>query len=579
MVNFKSFKNLYRFIDILILFFLIFDFGFTTNDDYKPYKIIVFFALTSVLIGFNILKYFQFDGAGIRKTLKFNLILLTSTLASSGIYLLLNQGQDMIPALKQCKVIFEVGLFLYLLLRLSILIKFVYKIYFNPAILFVGSFFIFSFIGAFFLMLPKVTTHGISFIDALFTATSAICVTGLAVLDTANDFTQLGQGVILVLIQIGGLGILTFTSFFAYFFRENSSFREGLYIKDFTASENLQDVLKIAARVVLFTLTVEMIGAACIYFSIDQIDNVKDKLFFSIFHAISAFCNAGFSTAFGGFYDPSYRFAYSLQWAIMLLIVIGGLGYNIVYNSYIYFKTAFSNFFVNNIKTFPVRVFKLNSQIIFITTCILLSAGFVFFFFAEANHSLKEHVTLYGRITSAMFSSVTPRTAGFNTIDYTQVATPSLLFVIFLMWIGASPASTGGGIKTSTFAIAMLNIYATARGRKRIEINTREIPSSSVNRAFAIIMISLLVIGVSILLLLFFEPNAGILPIAFECFSAYGTVGLSLNLTPTLSIPSKYVIILVMFLGRIGTLNLLFGMLGQIEQKFYKYPQEPILIN
>ena len=579
MVNFKSFKNLYRFIDILILFFLIFDFGFTINDDYKPYKILVFFALTSVLIGFNILKYFQFDDAGIRKTLKFNLILLTATLTSSGLYLLLNQGQDMIPALKQCRVIFEVGLFLYLLLRLSMLIKFVYKIYFNPAILFVGSFFIFSFIGALFLMLPKVTTHGISFIDALFTATSAICVTGLAVLDTANDFTQLGQGVILVLIQIGGLGILTFTSFFAYFFRENSSFREGLYVKDFTASENLQDVLKIAARVVLFTLTVEMIGAACIYFSIDQIDNVKDKLFFSIFHAISAFCNAGFSTAVGGFYDPSYRFAYSLQWAIMLLIVIGGLGYNIVYNTYIYLKIAFRNFFVKNIRILPVRVFKLNSQIIFITTCILLSAGFVFFFFAEANHSLKEHVTLYGRITSAMFSSVTPRTAGFNTIDYTQVATPSLLFVIFLMWIGASPASTGGGIKTSTFAIAMLNIYATARGRKRIEINTREISSSSVNRAFAIIMISLLVIGISILLLLFFEPNAGILPIAFECFSAYGTVGLSLNLTPTLSIPSKYVIILVMFLGRIGTLNLLFGMLGQIEQKFYQYPQEPILIN
>ncbi|MGV8815337.1 MAG: TrkH family potassium uptake protein [Gelidibacter sp.] len=579
MVNLKSFKNLYRFIDILILFFLIFDFGFTINDDYKPYKILVFFTLTSVLIGFNILKYFQFDDAGIRKTLIFNLILLTATLTSSGLYLLLNQGQDMIPALKQCRVIFEVGLFLYLLMRLSMLIKFVYKIYFNPAILFVGSFFIFSFIGALFLMLPKVTAHGISFIDALFTATSAICVTGLTVLDTANDFTQLGQGVILALIQIGGLGILTFTSFFAYFFRENSSFREGLYVKDFTASENLQDVLKIAARVVLFTLTVEMIGAACIYFSIDQIDNVKDKLFFSIFHAISAFCNAGFSTAVGGFYDPSYRFAYSLQWAIMLLIVIGGLGYNIVYNSYIYFKTAFSNFFVNNIKTLPVRVFKLNSQIIFITTCILLLAGFVFFFFAEANHSLKEHVTFYGRITSAMFSSVTPRTAGFNTIDYTHVATPSLLFVIFLMWIGASPASTGGGIKTSTFAIAMLNIYATARGRNRIEINTREISSSSVNRAFAIIMISLFVIGLSILLLLFFEPNAGILPIAFECFSAYGTVGLSLNLTPTLSVPSKYVIILVMFLGRIGTLNLLFGMLGQIEQKFYQYPQEPILIN
>ena len=579
MFNAKSLKTMYRFIDILILFFLIFDFGFTVNDEYKPYKILVYFILTGVLIAFNGVKYFQFQDEGIRKTLKFNLALLILTFISAGLYLGLHSHVDMIPIYMEIKVIFEVSLFLYLLLRLSIFIKYVYKIYFNPAILFVGSFFILSFIGAFFLMLPKVTTHGISFVDALFTSTSAICVTGLAVLDTAKDFTQLGQIVILALIQIGGLGILTFTSFFAFFFRENSSFREGLYVKDFTASENLQDVMKIAFRVVFFTLTVELIGALCIYFSIDHIESVKDKAFFSIFHAISAFCNAGFSTAMGGFYDPSLRFAYSLQWAIMVLIVIGGLGYNIVFNAYIYLKTAFINFFVKEIKTLPVRVFKLNSKIIFFTTCILLFVGFAFFFFAEANHSLKEHVTLYGRITSAMFSSVTPRTAGFNTIDYATVTTPSLLFVIFLMWVGASPASTGGGIKTSTFAIALLNIVATARGKKRIEINSREISSSSVNRAFAIIFISLIVIGISILLLLFFEPDKGLLPLAFECFSAYGTVGLSLNLTPTLSVPSKYVIIMVMFLGRIGTLNLLFGMLGQIEQKFYQYPQEPILIN
>lgn len=579
MINVKSFKTLFRFIDVLILFFLIFDFGFTVNDDYKPYKILIFFILTGVLIAFNGLKYLQYKDLGIRKTLRFNVILLVLTIASAGLYLLINDGDAMIPLMKETKVIFEVGLFLYLLLRLSIFIKYIYKIYFNPAILFVGSFFIFSFIGALFLMLPKVTTNGITFIDALFTATSAICVTGLAVMDTANDFTQFGQIVILALIQIGGLGILTFTSFFAYFFKENSSFREGLYVKDFTASENLQDVLTIAARIVLFTVTVELIGAACIYFSIDHIESIKDKVFFSIFHSISAFCNAGFSTSSSSFYDPNFRFAYSLQWAIMLLIVIGGLGYNIVYNSYVYFKTAFITFFIKEVKTLPVRVFKLNSKIIFFTTCILLFVGFVFFFFAEADHSLKEHVTLFGRITSAMFSSVTPRTAGFNTIDYAQVTTPSLLFVILLMWIGASPASTGGGIKTSTFAIAILNIYATARGRKRIEIDTREISSTSVNRAFAIIFISLIVIGISILLLLFFEPDKQLLPIAFECFSAYSTVGLSLNLTPTLSDPSKYVIIMVMFLGRIGTLNLLFGMLGQIEQKFYQYPQEPILIN
>jgi potassium uptake TrkH family protein len=575
----KTIQNTYRFLDVFILLFLVLDFGFTINDDYKPFKLYGFFIITTILVLFNILKHYQFGVDGVKKTITFNLFILVSTLVLASLLMISNSDYNIVEHTRETKVIFEVGLFFYLLVRLTFLIKYIYKIYFNPAILFVGSFGIFSLMGAFFLMLPRVTTNGITFIDALFTSTSAICVTGLAVLDTANDFTRLGQTVILVLIQIGGLGILTFTSFFAYFFKENSSFREGMYVKDYTASDNLQDVLKIAARIVVFTLTLEVLGAIFIYFSIDNIDVVKDKIFFSVFHSISAFCNAGFSTSSSSFYDASFKFDYSLQWVVMILIVVGGLGYNIIHNGYTYFKSAFINLFITKVKTLPVRVFKLNSKIIFVTTTILLLAGFVFFFFAEADHSLKEHTTLFGRITTAMFSSVTPRTAGFNTVDYTQVATPSLLFVILLMWIGASPASTGGGIKTSTFAIATMNIFATARGRKRIEINTREISSNTVNRAFAIICISLIVIGTSILLLLFFEPDKNLISIAFECFSAYSTVGLSLNLTPNLSDPSKYVIIAVMFLGRIGTLNLLFGMLGQVEQTFYKYPQENILIN
>ncbi|MEZ4855271.1 MAG: potassium transporter TrkG [Gelidibacter sp.] len=575
----KVLQNLYRFIDIIILLFLIFDFGFTINDDYKPYKLLGFFIITFVLIAFNFIKHLQYKDKSIRKTIRFNIIILLTTITCATLFMLYNSEFTIVEHTVKTKVIFEVGLFFYLLIRLSFLIKYIYKIYFNPAILFVGSFGIFSLIGAFFLMLPKVTTHGISFIDALFTSTSAICVTGLAVLDTAHDFTQLGQTVILILIQIGGLGILTFTSFFAYFFKESSSFREGMYVKDFTASENLQDVFKMAVKIVVFTLVLELLGAILIYSSIDKVTSVQNKVFFSIFHSISAFCNAGFSTSSSSFYDPGLRFDYSLQWVIMALIVFGGLGYNIVFNTFTYFKNFFINLFHQKKRVQSVRVITLNSKIILITTGILLVAGFVFFYFAEANHTLKEHTTTFGRVTAAMFSSVTPRTAGFNTVDYTQVATPSLLFIILLMWIGASPASTGGGIKTSTFAIATLNIIATARGKKRIEINTREISSSTVNRAFAIICISLIVIGTGIILLLFFEPDKSLLAVAFECFSAYSTVGLSLNVTPTLTEPSKLVIILIMFMGRIGMLNLLFGMLGQVEQKFYKYPQENILIN
>ncbi|CDF81137.1 potassium uptake protein, integral membrane comp onent, KtrB [Formosa agariphila KMM 3901] len=577
----KTLQNLYRFTDILILFFLIFDFGFTLEDEYKPLRVPVYTSILLLLITFNTFKFFQYSKSDpIRKTVKFNIGILVTTLVAASTAYYLNQHLPPIEQLMRPKVIFELGLFFYLLMRLTFLIKYIYKIYFNPAILFAGSFFLLILMGALLLMLPKVTVNGISFLDALFTATSAICVTGLAVLDTGKDFTQLGQTLIVILIQIGGLGILTFTSFFAYFFKENSSFRESMYLKDYTSTENLQDVFKIGAQIVGITLGIELIGAILIYTSIDSITTIENKVFFSIFHSISAFCNAGFSTSSSSFYEPSLRYDYSLQWVLMLLIIIGGIGYSFIFNSYSYLKRSFLNLFrTKNKVSRTVRVFTLNSKITIVTTSVLLIFGFIFFYFAETNFSLQDHDSVFGKITTAMFSSVTPRTAGFNTVDYGQIATPSLLIVIFLMWIGASPGSTGGGIKTSTFAIASLNIFATARGKKRIEINTREISSSTVNRAFSIIFISLMTIGTAILLLLFFEPEKDLLAIAFECFSAYSTSGLSMNLTPTLSDPSKYVIIAVMFVGRIGLLNLLFGMLGQVEQKFYQYPQENILIN
>jgi Trk-type K+ transport system membrane component len=210
----------------------------------------------------------------------------------------------------------------------------------------------------------------------------------------------------------------------------------------------------------------------------------------------------------------------------------------------------------------------------------LLFFGWIFLFFSEYNNTLLEHKTLFGKITNAAFGSVTPRTAGFNVVDYTQMTVPSLLFVIFLMWIGASPASTGGGIKTSTFALATLNIIAIAKGKSRIQIFGRRFTAESTSRAFAILCISLIVIGAAILAVLIFEPKGTpLLNVVFECFSAYSTVGLSLNFTPTLSDTSKYIIIAVMFIGRIGMLNLMIGLMRQINHQFYELPKENILIN
>ncbi len=571
---------LYRFFDIIVLLFIVFDFGYDFEENYNSPHVIGLIILSFALLGFNLFKFIKYKFKSNKKVAFANIILLSSILFASLLSALVHLDYSIPYMLQKVKPILEGGLIFYFLIRLLVLVRHIYDIYFNPAIVFVGSFMILGLTGAFLLMLPSATTNGISFTNAIFTATSAVCVTGLAVVDTAKDFTIIGQSIILVLIQLGGIGILTFTSFFAFFFRGSSSFKEGLNTKDFIATEGLKDVFRAALNVVIFTLSVEFIGAIFIYFSILDNDAVTSKFFFSIFHSISAFCNAGFSIFSAGLFDDSIRFDYFFQWIIMILIIFGGLGHNIIFNFYQYLKTFVLELFDKNRIHKQVRVITLNTRLVLYTTLVLLIVGFVFLYISEYNNTLLMHETSFGKITNAAFNAVTPRTAGFNTVDFTKFTVPSLLFIIFLMWIGASPASTGGGIKTSTFALATLNIFAVAMGKTRIQILGRRITSESTSRAFAILCISLIVIGIAIMALLIFEPkDTPVLTVVFECFSAYSTVGLSLNFTPTLTEPSKYIIIATMFIGRIGMLNLMVGILRQLNHQFYEYPKENILIN
>lgn len=573
-------KFIYRFFDIFVLTFLVFDFGYNVNELYKTPKFIGLIVLTLALLVFNIFKFHYYTTSGKKRIAFFNTLILGGLLIISLIVGLVNLDLNNFEIFAKIDTILEAGLFLYFIIRLMILVRYIYEVYYNPAIVFVGSFFVIILIGAILLMLPTATTGTITFTDALFTSTSAVCVTGLTVLNVSDELTLVGQTILISLIQIGGLGILTFTSFFSYFFRGSSSFREGLNVKDFTSQENLSDVLKVALNIVAFTFLIEFIGALFIYSSIMEKPEITDKIFFSLFHSISAFCNAGFSTVYNGFNESYIKFDYYLQWIVMLLIVFGGLGYNIIFNFYKFIATYIRELFQKKYIHKKVKLLSLNAKIVLITTLILLVGGFVFIYIAEQNNLLAQHDSFFGKITSAAFHSVTPRTAGFNTIDYTEMKIPSILFVIFLMWVGASPASTGGGIKTSTFALATLNIVAVARGKSRIQVFGRRITSESTSRAFAILCISLMVIGGGIVALLIFEPpGTDLLAVVFECFSAYSTVGLTLNFTPSMTEPSKYVIIALMFIGRIGMLNLMIGMLREINHQFYEYPKENILIN
>jgi trk system potassium uptake protein len=454
----------------------------------------------------------------------------------------------------------------------------------NPAQLFVLSFSIIILIGSLLLMLPKATHEGISFINALFTATSAVCVTGLAVVDTGQYFTVFGQSIILVLIQIGGLGIMTFTSYFSYFFRGDSSYENQLQLKEMTNTERIADVFSTLKKIILLTVLIEGIGVLIIFNSLDEtlFPSFTDRTFFSVFHSVSAFCNAGFSTLSNSMYEVGFKFNYPLHLIIAFLFIIGGLGFPIIFNGFYYVK----HLFVNRIFTRSRRkravhlpwVVNINTRIVLITTAILIVGGTAMFYFFEYNNTLEEHST-WGKMVTAFFGATTPRTAGFNSIDTSALAFPTIMLVFLLMWIGASPGSTGGGIKTSTIAVATLNYFSIARGKDRIEIFNREIGDQSIKRAFAIISLSLVVVGFSTFCISYFDSEKSLMDIAFECFSAYSTSGLSLGITSSLTSPSKLVIIGTMFVGRVSMLTILIAVVKKVKYLKYKYPTEEISIN
>lgn len=449
----------------------------------------------------------------------------------------------------------------------------------NPAQVFILSFLVIILLGSLLLMLPNASHSGISFIDALFTSTSAVCVTGLIVVDTGSYFTGLGQTIILCLIQIGGLGILTFTSFFSYFFKGGSTYENQLTLNSITSSKSLNTVFKTLKYIIMITFGIELISATLIYTSLDSadFDGFIEEAFFSVFHSISAFCNAGFSTLSSSFYEEGFRFNYGLQLIIIISFILGGLGFPIVENIDKYLKYSVKRL-ISGRRDFKPWVLNINSRITLITTFTITAFAFVAVYILEYQNTLAEH-SGFGKIVTALFTAATPRTAGFNTVDTALLTTPTLLLVFLLMWIGASPSSTGGGIKTSTLAISTLNILSLAKGKSRIEVFKREISNISIRRSYAIIALSLIVIGSSTLVLSISDKNLSLFDLVFETISAYSTVGLSLGITEKLSDLGKAVIIFTMFVGRVSMLTVVIAIFKKIKQKNYNYPTEEITIN
>lgn len=445
------------------------------------------------------------------------------------------------------------------------------KLKLYPGSILAVSFAITIIFGTLLLSLPEIAGDGkqIGLIDALFTATSAVCVTGLSTLTVATDFSLRGQIVIMALFQIGGLGVMTLTSFFATYISGGISLKERYMLKDLTGGQSASEVRSLLFRTMLYTFVIESVGISLLYLSHSSEGFDPHYLFFSIFHGISAFCNAGFSLYPDSLANSEIFSNYLYLSVIMLLIVVGGLGF---------VRLSNINDLIRKKSPLPIiRRLSLTTKTVLLVSGILIVVGFVGIIVFEP-FGFDSESSFFEKGFHALFQSVTARTAGFNTLPIDRLAPATLMILMGLMWIGASPGSTGGGIKTTTFAVTFLSFAAFVKGRSKIEIFGREVSSNSVRNATGAVFASLLTLGFGTILLTYFEPDKAPLDLIFESVSAIGTVGLSRGITPKLGDGGKIVIILMMFVGRIGALTFFAAFFKKQSRPNINYPNEEIIV-
>ena len=443
----------------------------------------------------------------------------------------------------------------------------------NPSLILAVSFFVIILIGTGLLLLPRCTVEGVvlSWVDALFTSTSAVCVTGLVPVDVSATFTPMGLTVIILLIQVGGLGVMTLTSFFAMFFMGNTSLYNQLVVRDMVSSNSLGSLLSTLLYILGFTMVIEGAGMVSIWLGIRGTlgMSLEEELAFSAFHSISAFCNAGFSTLPGNLGNPMVMTGHnSLYISVSLLIILGGIGFPILVNFkdiVLYHLRRFWKF-VRTLKLDRHKkqhLYNLNTKIVLIVTLLLLVLGTLAVAAFEWNGSFAG-MSVADKWTQAFFNATCPRTAGFSSVDLTSLSVQTILIYIFLMWIGGAAQSTAGGVKVNAFAVVVLNLIAVLRGTERVEVFGRELSHDSIRRSNATVVMSLGVLFLFIFVLSILEPKMSVMTLTFECVSALSTVGSSLNATPLLRDESKLLVALLMFVGRVGLITL---MLGIVKQK------------
>lgn len=448
----------------------------------------------------------------------------------------------------------------------------------HPAQVVIIGFFLLILGGAILLWLPFSVQSGkhVSFLNAFFTSTSAVCVTGLVPLDPGTTFTLFGQIVIMLLIQAGGLGFMTVTSLAFIFVRKRITLSERLIIRESLNEFDLSGLVKMIIKILKVTFIAEFLGAAILATRFVPLYGLKG-VYFGVFHAVSAFCNAGFDVM-GEVNGP---FANLMPFqsdpvvilTIAALIVIGGLGFVVVTNI----------IDPNRIKN-RMSITR-HSKLALIMTAVLIAGGaLLIFLFEDSNPQTLGPQDFGTKVLSSVFQSITPRTAGFNSISQDGLLPVTKLLVMILMFIGASPAGTGGGIKTTTFAIVLMNVFAVTRGKKDVNIMGRRLALETIRKAMVIFALSLFLVFAAGFAMIAIEQYRGDLftsqNIFFEVLSAFGTVGLSCGLTPDLSAASKIIIIFVMYCGRVGLMTLTFALAVRPSQTEgnLRYPEERFMV-
>jgi trk system potassium uptake protein TrkH len=446
--------------------------------------------------------------------------------------------------------------------------SFLFRLKLQPAQVVLLSFAGWILLGALILVLPVAAAPGktIHFIDALFMATSATCVTGLSAVSLPEEFSIFGQIVMLVLSQVGGLGIMTLSSSMAVIMGRNLQMREQVIMQDVLDASSSQELLQLVGDIVKFTFVIEFAGAVILTVGFYQEGfEIGQSIYFGFYHSIMAFCNSGYALFNNNLED--FKFSPMIHMTVAFLIILGGIGFAVLKD------------IMENLKTRrSFRALSVHTKIVLTINLALLVIGTIYLFFGEFLHAFQDF-TMWQKLQVSFFQSVTPRTAGFNTINLNTLHPHCIYMMILLMFIGASPGSTGGGVKVTTFAVLLQSVTATLRGKYDVEFFERRIPQATVVKSIAIFIICLIVVSAGVLIMMRIEPDKSFLSLFFEVTSAFGTVGLSLGITPFLSYLGKLVIIGMMYLGRVGPLTLVLAVGAKVVlPNKVEYPEGKVLI-